>query len=417
LRPVVHQVVSQARLHHILCTLSSLYFGSEGSRLTGDGVRGSYFYDNGCGDHHALEWEGDALVALFFNHESERSEWETSLADRDPLQYLPGLPQALRPLAERAARRVERMATSGLWIQGDAMRSSDPWGTRAAWLHGQDQFLGYERGAHDAVFGDAMRQSWAELQSLSRELAELAIRLAAAPSRRTRLSADDDALLFAEWSERIPSRDAVTRVVQDLSRIGIDWDPAWERLDRLEAEREASRQERVASALGPKESALFEAARSEQIERVRALVEEGADVNCRTVEGQYEHVPVGDTPMIQALKEGAGGAARACLELGADPSASNRFGQNALHWAIRKRDGELAGLLLEAGADVNAGTDDGTTALHFAAMNGDIELARFLVAAGADLNARRQIDMTPAVQARLAGHAELAEELEPSHQS
>ena len=109
--------------------------------------------------------------------------------------------------------------------------------------------------------------------------------------------------------------------------------------------------------------ALFEevVAPKTSLEKVRSLIDAGADVNVEDVEAQ-----IGDSKFTSTLRAAVG---------------------------LRKI--EIVKLLLEAGANVNATAEDGWTALMLAARNGHVEIVNLLLEAGAKIgfpaNSLRQI--------------------------
>src|SRR2546427_691186 len=97
---------------------------------------------------------------------------------------------------------------------------------------------------------------------------------------------------------------------------------------------------------------LVEAARNQDQEQVRTLLNQRADVNAK------------------------------------EPAQN----QAALMWAAAEHHPGVVGMLIEAKADLQAHTKSGFTALHFAAREGDIESARQLLAAGVNIDIRSQPD-------------------------
>ena len=93
------------------------------------------------------------------------------------------------------------------------------------------------------------------------------------------------------------------------------------------------------------------------------------------------------TPLIDAIRGGDLAAARALLERGADVNAREVDGSTALHWAAHRDDLEAAGLLLGAGADVSAANRYGVAPISLAATNGSAAMIERLLAAGADSDA------------------------------
>jgi ankyrin repeat protein len=132
-------------------------------------------------------------------------------------------------------------------------------------------------------------------------------------------------------------------------------------------------------------------------------------------------ISVSATPVADSARDGDVESVRSLLQQGADVNASQGDGMTALHWAALAGDGELAEMLLYAGANVNAttrlgaytplllaskvgasevvkklldsganpndATTNGTTALMLAAAAGSVEAASVLLDRGADVNA------------------------------
>ena len=108
-------------------------------------------------------------------------------------------------------------------------------------------------------------------------------------------------------------------------------------------------------------------------------------------------VGTGETPLMTCARAGAVDAVRALLVRGADVNAQEPTQhQTALMWAAAEQHPKVLQALIEARADLTAHTKMGFTALHFAARAGDMESVRTLLAAGADVNVRSQADPEPA---------------------
>ena len=199
---------------------------------------------------------------------------------------------------------------------------------------------------------------------------------------------------------------------------------------------------------------LVDAAKRNEPSAVRALLDEGLDVNARHPDGStallwatyYDDVDTvgvlldagadagaanayGESPLSLASGNRNAAVARALLEAGADPHAVKPSGetvlmtaaragsldivnlllarnadvnarepskrQTALMWAAAHRHRDVSEALIAAGADVNAASTGGSTALHFAVQQTDIPTARLLLDAGADVHAAmtvRQMD-------------------------
>src|SRR5947209_11864628 len=94
-----------------------------------------------------------------------------------------------------------------------------------------------------------------------------------------------------------------------------------------------------------------------------------------------------DLRLIQAAKNNDLESVRKLVNAKADVNASQGDGATALHWAARLDNPAMADLLLRAGARVNAANDDGATALYLACINRSAAMVGRLLAAGADANA------------------------------
>jgi ankyrin repeat protein len=145
-------------------------------------------------------------------------------------------------------------------------------------------------------------------------------------------------------------------------------------------------------AAAPAEAPVADAAREGDIESVRRLLREGADVNAAQGDGMsalHWAAERGDTDMIAVL-----------LYAGAQAESTTRIGEyTPLHIAARNGHLEAAQALLRGGADVHAVTDpSGSTPLHLAALSGNGNLVRALIEAGADPNATEaEWEQTPLI--------------------
>lgn len=89
--------------------------------------------------------------------------------------------------------------------------------------------------------------------------------------------------------------------------------------------------------------------------------------------------------MMRAALAGEIEIVKTLLREGADVNARNHEGRTALMFAIINFHTATVSELLRFGADVNAQADDGCTPLILAAFNGDAEVAEALLARGADV--------------------------------
>jgi ankyrin repeat protein len=125
---------------------------------------------------------------------------------------------------------------------------------------------------------------------------------------------------------------------------------------------------------------LMTAARTGNLNVVKALLARGANVNAPTVATH-------ETALMWAVGEGHREIVRALVENGADvhPRAQQAF--SPLMAAADNGDIETAKILLAAGAQVNEIASDGTHPLPYAIIVGQAAFAQFLLEQGANPNA------------------------------
>ena len=147
---------------------------------------------------------------------------------------------------------------------------------------------------------------------------------------------------------------------------------------------------------------LLAAVRDGEVEVVRSLLEEGADVNAARGDGL--------TALHLAAEGGRQAVAEALMAAGAAVDAGTRIGgYTPLHVAARGGHGAVVLRLLEAGADPNARTtNSGVTALHLAAgATGGRSAVAALLDHGADPDAREgSAGQTPLFFAAAANRAD-----------
>ncbi|MBW2736242.1 MAG: ankyrin repeat domain-containing protein [Deltaproteobacteria bacterium] len=404
---------AQARLHHVLHCISHLHYpGTAVVEWSGDDTTGSFYFDDLSGDRIVLAWNAAGLVGLAFDHESERSQYGED--ECTPLKWLGELPTTLRSLAEGAAEDLEDLVTAGLWVADEAAHLSDEISGDTVSAHGLERFLRFGMEPREAVFGET-GQNWGELSSLNPDQLELALSLAeCCEANPRRITPTDASIMLA--SPEVGGRSEVTLTAAEESRallaqLGIEWDVPTDDIRGLQHAKDDHRQHRVSAHLSTSTEALFEAARNGSLDGVEACLLDGADINARTIEDQFEHTPQGDTPLLQAIKAGHTECGVALIKAGAAHEAANSHGQTALYWAAVKGDGGIARKLLDLGADPNKVPTDGVSCLHAAAGEGFEDIVEGLLKHGADRLFQRWNGQTPADLAELRGHTALAARL------
>jgi ankyrin repeat protein len=161
------------------------------------------------------------------------------------------------------------------------------------------------------------------------------------------------------------------------------------------------------------EAEIHKSTKRNDVEKVKALLAGGANVNAKTDRGQtalhcapeYDAKEVaevllakgadvnakdniGKTPLHIAASFNAKGVAELLLAKGADVNAEDLVGTTPLHVAAYYIAKEVAEVLLAGRANVDATNCVGLTALHVAAQNNAKEVAELLLAKGADVNAK-----------------------------
>ncbi|KAF1798678.1 ankyrin repeat-containing domain protein [Mucor lusitanicus] len=214
---------------------------------------------------------------------------------------------------------------------------------------------------------------------------------------------------------------------------------------------------------------IFSSTSSGSLEKVKDLVERGADVNHRdnagwaplheaALKGQYEIaeylIQAGaivnvrgfedDTPLHDACSYGYADCVKLLVESGADVYALNtdkqrpidlcddkacikivkakmkeldhlasrdNRGRTALHRACCEGDIDKAASLLKKGVNTNATDKDNWTPLHYAAQHGHLEIAKLLIQHGADMNSLGHQGLTTLHVACKHGHEDIAQHL------
>lgn len=153
-------------------------------------------------------------------------------------------------------------------------------------------------------------------------------------------------------------------------------------------------------------ASILEVIRKGDVEMLRKLIAEGADVNVSQAKGA--------TPLIVAIAEGNIECVRLLLQApGIDVNLVNSGGVTALVWAALTGKTECIRLLLNVpGIQINKTGALGHTALHCAVSNGYLECAHLLLAAeGIDVNRMDGFGRTALHCAAMSGHTACLEAL------
>ena len=147
------------------------------------------------------------------------------------------------------------------------------------------------------------------------------------------------------------------------------------------------------------QTALMWAAANRHSDVARVLLAHGAAVDARTettrelrgigfgITGSTEFYAGGFTPLLFAARHDDVDSARLLLEAGAQVNERAADGNTALVLAAMSGHGQFASFMLDRGADPNA-AGAGYTALHAAVLRADPALVKALLAKGANPNAR-----------------------------
>lgn len=147
-------------------------------------------------------------------------------------------------------------------------------------------------------------------------------------------------------------------------------------------------------------SQLIEAAANGKTERVKSLLDAGADAEAKDNDGM--------TALLAAVDEGHWETVRVLLDAGADANAKSEDGISALLAATYAGHTQTVKALLDAGAEVDAKDSDGWTAL-MQVTNGGTEIVQVLLDAGADLEPKANSGVTPLMSALAFNDTEIVQ--------
>jgi len=113
--------------------------------------------------------------------------------------------------------------------------------------------------------------------------------------------------------------------------------------------------------------------------------------------------------LFEAVKKGDIEQVKKLILEGADLNTKDRRNRTTLHYAARHGYRDIGELLISKGANVNAAGPGYLTPLYYAAQYGHRDIAELLIIAGADLDAKEPPWFTPLQHAVRHGHRDMAE--------
>jgi len=147
------------------------------------------------------------------------------------------------------------------------------------------------------------------------------------------------------------------------------------------------------------DTALTAAAARGDLQIVKALLRDGADVNAGGVNNW--------TPLLLAFENQRDEVAEVLInQPGLDLKSENPSGMTALMLAVWHRRSGFVKKLLERGADSNHQDKDGDTAVHGAAWFGSLDILEMLLSARADPNVKNKLGGTALMWAASYGQDE-----------
>jgi ankyrin repeat protein len=152
---------------------------------------------------------------------------------------------------------------------------------------------------------------------------------------------------------------------------------------------------------------FHEAAREGNIDKVRAALEEGMEVDATDPAERTALMFAafdGHTDLVKFLLK------KMLLKPGANVDQRDGLGRTALIYAATGPNAETVKTLLDAGANVNVvETSEGFTPLMFAAAEGHLEVVKLLLSSGAKPDIRDKDNDTAANFAAMNGHQEIVQ--------
>ncbi|XP_078063830.1 uncharacterized protein LOC144489874, partial [Mustelus asterias] len=144
---------------------------------------------------------------------------------------------------------------------------------------------------------------------------------------------------------------------------------------------------------------LHIAAKQNQTEIARSLLDHGASANAESFQGV--------TPLHLAAQDGHIDMVALLLDREANVNLSSKNGLTPLHLVAQEDRVPVAELLVNHTAPVEPTTRSGYTPLHMACHHGNINMVKFLLQNKANVNSKTKIGYTPLHQAAQQGHTDI----------
>lgn len=152
---------------------------------------------------------------------------------------------------------------------------------------------------------------------------------------------------------------------------------------------------------------LIAAAKRGDAAQVESLLERGAAVNARELNGQLTLMRY--TALMWASYKGHGNVVKVLIARGADISLRDSESRTSLMMAASGGHLDIVRMLADAGADIHARSNYSDTALFMAASGGHRAVLAWLIEKGAAVDAASDTGETPLMAAALRGHTQAVE--------
>ena len=148
---------------------------------------------------------------------------------------------------------------------------------------------------------------------------------------------------------------------------------------------------------------LIEASKQGLVDRIRALIRAGVDVNKSDVQRYGTRRAGGKTALMHAVENGHHQCVEVLLQAGANVNIVDSNNETALLLAVGEGHDICVDKLIKAGADVNKRTSPLRTVLWDALIGDRAKCLGYLVKAGADVNLQNAFRWTPLMYAANKG--------------